>query len=225
MTKSATTRDRPYKHTHKQTTDTHKRAHTHTGDVPALVLVCGAGVPVGVAAALVLFVVAVASWMSFPADKQTNVECDRPVSMDQQPSLTDAHRVPRANPRHRNDRVFTENDILLAWRNVGMPMESLVCDTTPPGLHYTLHHFDIPFLDGAHTCQITGLCSESVLTLESLKQMANEGAKREIMVTLECAGNGRSGMNPRPAQNVPWQIHGAAAALSEARSATSNTNT
>ena len=28
-----------------------------------------------------------------------------------------------------------------------MPLEALRNDTTPPGLHYLLNHFDIPFID------------------------------------------------------------------------------
>jgi sulfane dehydrogenase subunit SoxC len=38
-------------------------------------------------------------------------------------------------------------ELVLAARNHGMPLEALRYDLTPPGLHYLLIHDDIPALD------------------------------------------------------------------------------
>ena len=42
---------------------------------------------------------------------------------------------------------FTAEEVALAARNRGMPLEALRYDLTPPGLHYLLIHFDIPDAD------------------------------------------------------------------------------
>ena len=39
------------------------------------------------------------------------------------------------------------DELGLATRNHGMPLEALRYDVTPPGLHYLLVHYDIPALD------------------------------------------------------------------------------
>jgi hypothetical protein len=38
------------------------------------------------------------------------------------------------------------DELQLAARNAGMPLEALRYDVTPPGLHYLLIHYDIPLL-------------------------------------------------------------------------------
>ena len=38
-------------------------------------------------------------------------------------------------------------ELQLATRNHGMPLEALSSDLTPVGLHYLLIHYDIPFVD------------------------------------------------------------------------------
>src|SRR6266571_1960155 len=40
-------------------------------------------------------------------------------------------------------------ELQLATRNHGMPLEALVHDVTPIGLHYLLTHYDIPYVDRA----------------------------------------------------------------------------
>ena len=45
---------------------------------------------------------------------------------------------------------LTADELQLAVRNHSMPLEALRIDTTPPGLHYVLTHFDIPFIDAEH---------------------------------------------------------------------------
>ena len=42
---------------------------------------------------------------------------------------------------------LTEEELQLATRNRGMPLEALRWDLTPTGLHYLLVHFDIPAID------------------------------------------------------------------------------
>ena len=42
---------------------------------------------------------------------------------------------------------FTAEEVALAARNRGMPLEALRHDVTPAGLHYLLIHFDIPAAD------------------------------------------------------------------------------
>ena len=41
------------------------------------------------------------------------------------------------------------DELHLAARNHGMPLEALRYDVTPAGLHYLLIHYDIPWLDPA----------------------------------------------------------------------------
>ena len=41
------------------------------------------------------------------------------------------------------------DELALATRNHGMPLEALRYDVTPPGLHYVLTHYDIPAIDPA----------------------------------------------------------------------------
>jgi hypothetical protein len=42
---------------------------------------------------------------------------------------------------------LTVEELQLATRNTGTPLEALRYDVTPVGLHYMLVHFDIPALD------------------------------------------------------------------------------
>ena len=42
---------------------------------------------------------------------------------------------------------ITLDELQLAARNHGMPLEALRYDVTPPGMHYVLTHFDIPACD------------------------------------------------------------------------------
>ena len=43
-------------------------------------------------------------------------------------------------------------ELQLATRNHGMPLEALVHDVTPIGLHYLLTHYDIPAIDPEAWC-------------------------------------------------------------------------
>ena len=82
-----------------------------------------------------------------------------------------------------------------------MPLEALQYDITPVGLHYLLIHFDIPVVDAA-TFQLSvgGHVSNPLkLTLDEIKARP----KQTFAVTLECAGNGRARLSPRPLSQ-PW---------------------
>src|SRR4051794_2366824 len=94
------------------------------------------------------------------------------------------------------DEAVSLDELALAARNHGMPLEALRFDLTPPGLHYLLVHYDIPFVDpAAWRLEIGGHVSSSrTLSLEELR--ARPAVSRTV--TLECAGNGRARLLPRP---------------------------
>src|SRR3712207_9151334 len=49
------------------------------------------------------------------------------------------------------------DELALATRNHGLPLEALRYDVTPPGLHYVLTHYDIPAVDpGQWRLEVTG---------------------------------------------------------------------
>ena len=58
-----------------------------------------------------------------------------------------AARIVRAPPP--SDGPLTFDELQLAGRNRGMPLEGLRYDITPIGMHYLLVHFDIPAIDPA----------------------------------------------------------------------------
>src|SRR5215210_2951334 len=94
---------------------------------------------------------------------------------------------PSATP---TDGPLTFEELQLAGRNRGMPLEALRYDLTPTGLHYLLVHFDIPAVDAATwRLRIDGLVQRPIeLSLDDLRARP----RRTIPVTLECAGNGRA---------------------------------
>ncbi len=102
------------------------------------------------------------------------------------------------------DRVgISLDELQLAARNHGMPLEALRYPITPIGLHYLLIHYDIPLADDlGWTLEIGGLVDRpSTITLGHLKARPAE----EITVTMECAGNGRARLDPRPVSQ-PWLL-------------------
>jgi DMSO/TMAO reductase YedYZ molybdopterin-dependent catalytic subunit len=101
------------------------------------------------------------------------------------------------------DEGISEHELALAARNHGMPLEAMHYDLTPPGLHYLLVHYDIPFLDGrAWRLRVNGSVRRPLtLDLDTLRSMP----QRTVRVTMECAGNGRARLNPRPISQ-PWLV-------------------
>ncbi len=99
--------------------------------------------------------------------------------------------------------AISAEELGLAARNHGMPLESLRYDLTPPGLHYLLIHYDIPAMDPAlWRLRIGGLVERGLeLSLDDLASMPS----RTVRVTMECAGNGRARLEPRPISQ-PWLV-------------------
>jgi DMSO/TMAO reductase YedYZ molybdopterin-dependent catalytic subunit len=96
---------------------------------------------------------------------------------------------------------ITTEELQLAARNHGMPLEALRYDVTPIGLHYLLTHFDIPAGEAdTWTVQVGGLVDRP-LTLSMGDVMGRPAVTRTV--TMECAGNGRARMHPRPLSQ-PW---------------------
>jgi DMSO/TMAO reductase YedYZ molybdopterin-dependent catalytic subunit len=92
-------------------------------------------------------------------------------------------------------------ELQLAFRNRGMPLEAMRYDLTPTGLHYLVVHFDVPPLDPStwRLC-VGGRVREPVeLTLDEIRARP----RQTIPITLECAGNGRGWLRPRPV-SLPW---------------------
>jgi sulfane dehydrogenase subunit SoxC len=104
---------------------------------------------------------------------------------------------------------YTAEELALAGRNSGMPLEALRYDVTPAGLHYLLIHFDIPETDEfAWRLRLDGLVERPFeLSLEELRRMP----ARTVRMTMECAGNGRGQMSPRY-PSVPWMEEGVSTA-------------
>ena len=98
---------------------------------------------------------------------------------------------------------FSREELGLANRNSGLPMEALRWEVTPVGLHFLLSHFDVPLVATAESWRLSvgGLVrrplSLAVAELQALPA-------RTLRVTMECSGNGR-GTHPRRWQSMPWE--------------------
>jgi len=92
------------------------------------------------------------------------------------------------------------DELQLAARNHGMPLEALRYDLTPVGLHYLLIHFDVPAVAADWRLRVGGHV-ERELSL-SLAELRGRPAVRRI-VTMECAGNGRARLEPHVVSQ-PW---------------------
>jgi sulfane dehydrogenase subunit SoxC len=82
-----------------------------------------------------------------------------------------------------------------------MPLEALRYPVTPVGLHYLLTHYDIPAVDAtSFELAIGGRVARPLtLGIDDLRARA----RVELEVTMECAGNGRAMLSPRPVSQ-PW---------------------
>ena len=101
-------------------------------------------------------------------------------------------------------------ELQLAARNHGMPLEALRWEITPVGLHYLLTHYDIPAVDPVDWRLVVGghverPASLSLSDIEALPAV-------ETAVTMECAGNGRARLEPRPISQ-PWLLEAVGTAL------------
>jgi sulfane dehydrogenase subunit SoxC len=95
----------------------------------------------------------------------------------------------------------TRNELQLALRNHGMHLEGLRYDLTPTGMHYLLIHFDVPEADETTwSLSIGGLVRDRLaLSIADLRARP----RVTLPVTMECAGNGRARLSPRPISQ-PW---------------------
>src|SRR5258708_6043712 len=95
------------------------------------------------------------------------------------------------------------DELQLAARNHGLPLETLRDPITPVGLHYLLIHFDIPQVDAsAWRLRVGGRVGRQLeLTLAELQARPAQ----THAVTLECAGNGRAFLSRRAASQ-PWLL-------------------
>jgi sulfane dehydrogenase subunit SoxC len=94
-------------------------------------------------------------------------------------------------------------ELQLATRNHGMPLEALRYAVTPVGLHYLLIHYDIPAVDpAAWSLVVDGRVRQPLdLSIATLRGMPSTTRA----LTMECAGNGRALLDPRPASQ-PWLL-------------------
>jgi DMSO/TMAO reductase YedYZ molybdopterin-dependent catalytic subunit len=95
------------------------------------------------------------------------------------------------------------DELSLATRIHGMPLEALRYDVTPVGLHYLLIHYDIPLVDPTTwRLRVEGSVRRTLdLSLDDVRSFA----ARTQRVTMECAGNGRALHEPRPVSQ-PWLL-------------------
>ncbi|MGZ4333212.1 MAG: sulfite oxidase [Gaiellaceae bacterium] len=81
-----------------------------------------------------------------------------------------------------------------------MPLEGLRWPITPLGLHYLLIHYDIPIADDSWRLVVDGNVGAPLeLSQDDLRALP----PHEVVATMECAGNGRAGLTPRPLSQ-PW---------------------
>jgi sulfane dehydrogenase subunit SoxC len=99
--------------------------------------------------------------------------------------------------------ALTPAELRLATRNHGLPLEALAYDLTPAGLHYLLVHYDVPVVDSQSWRLTVGGRVANELSL-SLEQLRSRPATT-LAVTMECAGNGRARLSPRPVSQ-PWLL-------------------
>lgn len=102
------------------------------------------------------------------------------------------------------------DELGLAARNHGMPLELMRHDVTPLGAHYLLTHYDIPPADASAWRLEVGGQVRTPLSLSLADLRARDA--RTSTVTMECAGNGRARMLPRPVSQ-PW-LHEAVGTMS-----------
>lgn len=92
-------------------------------------------------------------------------------------------------------------ELRLAARNHAMPLEALRWPITPVGLHYLLIHYDVPLVDPTSWRLELGGAVERPLSF-TLDELRARPAV-EVAATMECAGNGRALLEPRPISQ-PW---------------------
>jgi sulfane dehydrogenase subunit SoxC len=102
-----------------------------------------------------------------------------------------------------SEPTISREELQLAARNHGMPLEALRFDVTPVGLHYLLTHYDIPVVDpDSWRLELAGSVDRPLsLSLDELRSRPSV----ELAVTMECAGNGRVHVEPHVVSQ-PWLL-------------------
>jgi DMSO/TMAO reductase YedYZ molybdopterin-dependent catalytic subunit len=102
-----------------------------------------------------------------------------------------------------SEPVINRDELQMAARNHGMPLEALRWDITPLGLHYLLIHFDIPVIDPTSwRLEVDGAVDRPLsLTLDEIRSRPAS----EVVATMECAGNGRAHLEPHVVSQ-PWLL-------------------
>ncbi|MEU9028814.1 sulfite oxidase [Streptomyces sp. NPDC048383] len=98
---------------------------------------------------------------------------------------------------------ISAQELALAARNHGLPLEALRYEVTPAGLHYVLVHYDIPLADDAGWRLCVGGLVRRPLELDLSALRALPAVTHRV--TMECAGNGRARLSPRPVSQ-PWLL-------------------
>ena len=127
---------------------------------------------------------------------------------EQQPALSPDEGTSRFPPVGDGSGLapadhFYREEIQLALRNRGMPLEALRYPITPAGMHYLLVHFDIPGVELSEWRLDIGGLVQHPLSLD-LDEVRRRPVVRQP-VTMECAGNGRALLDPRPVSQ-PWLV-------------------
>ena len=101
------------------------------------------------------------------------------------------------------DAAISQDELQLAARNHGLPLEALRYPITPAGLHYLLIHYDIPEVDADRwALKVEGRVARPLeLTLGDLRGRPAQ----ELTATMECAGNGRALLAPHVVSQ-PWLL-------------------
>jgi DMSO/TMAO reductase YedYZ molybdopterin-dependent catalytic subunit len=122
--------------------------------------------------------------------------------MEQKSSIQKFPTVGDGTGLAQTDDLYKE-ELQLAARNKGMPLEGLRYPVTPTGMHYLLVHYDVPEVNAKDwRLKIDGMVSNPLhLNLEEIKKRP----ARTIAATMECAGNGRALFAPRRISQ-PWLV-------------------
>jgi sulfane dehydrogenase subunit SoxC len=125
--------------------------------------------------------------------------CPQPATLVDVTGLT-LPRVGDGTGLERTEGIHPE-ELQLALRNKAIPIEAVRYDVTPVGLHYTLIHYDIPAVDETEWELTIGGCVRNAKGFDLAALQRRE--VRTLRVTLECAGDGRALLHPRPLSQ-PW---------------------
>ncbi|HEU4356743.1 MAG TPA: sulfite oxidase [Actinomycetota bacterium] len=109
--------------------------------------------------------------------------------------------TPQTPPALAPGAQILPEELGLTQRNHSFHLEGLRYDITPIGMHYLLIHFDIPDADEATWRVSVGGLVRNPLEL-SIADLRGRPSTT-LPVTMECAGNGRARLTPRPVSQ-PW---------------------